>query len=43
MQVKEDATDEEIRAAVDGGADQVFTQAVCTVYTIVRFLTVEIS
>ncbi|KAF8742363.1 hypothetical protein AX14_004919 [Amanita brunnescens Koide BX004] len=25
--VKEDATDEEIRAAVDGGADQVFTQA----------------
>lgn len=42
-QVKEDATDDEVRAAVDGGADQVFAQAVRTPCTIVRSLTVEIT
>lgn len=41
--MKEDATDDEVRAAVDGGADQVFAQAVRTLCTIVRSLTVEIT
>ncbi len=30
MQVKPDATDEEVKAAIDSGSDQIFTEAVRT-------------
>lgn len=34
VQVKPDATDEEVKAAIDSGADQIFTEAVRTLHAL---------